>query len=93
MAKIGEGHAQAWLRAGFDEIAQALQAFPADIHPVDEPGLLGTTTPSETANQMGVNSKDWDTRVSEAIQGILINEEAQVAVAASREADPPEMEM
>lgn len=54
MAKIGEGHGQAWLRAGYDEFTQALQAFPSDIHPVDEPGLFGSATQKMVSNQMGV---------------------------------------
>lgn len=56
--KIGEGHGEAWVRAGFDELAQALQAFPADIHPVDEPGLFGSVTPAIATDQMGYHDPD-----------------------------------
>ena len=51
--KIGEGHAEAWLRGGGDELAQALKAFPDSIGPIDEPGLFGTATPAIVTDQMG----------------------------------------
>jgi len=51
--KIGEGHGEAWIRAGLDELAQVLPAFPDGIHPVDEPGLFGSVTPAIATDQMG----------------------------------------
>jgi hypothetical protein len=55
--KLGEGHFVAWMREGFKEIAQALQAFPGQgIHQVEEPGLFGNPTPNIVTNQMGAGS-------------------------------------
>ncbi len=52
--KLGEGHADAMLRAGFKEIAQALVAFPnGSIHGVEEPGLVGNPTTPMVTKQMG----------------------------------------
>ncbi|HVX09875.1 MAG TPA: hypothetical protein VHC22_01620 [Pirellulales bacterium] len=56
--KIGEGHAEAWLRGGMDELAQALKAFPDSIGPIDEPGLVGTATPAIVTDQMGYHHED-----------------------------------
>jgi len=53
MSKFGEGHMEAWIREGFKEAAQALQAFPGDIHPVEEPGLVGNPTQPLVSEQMG----------------------------------------
>lgn len=51
MAKIGEGHFEAWVRAGAKEGTQVLRAFPdATIQPVEEPGLFGNLTPQEIVN-------------------------------------------
>ncbi|MCE9565749.1 MAG: hypothetical protein K8U57_27305 [Planctomycetes bacterium] len=45
---FGAGHADAMIRAGGKELAQALVAFPdSNIRPVEEPGLLGNLTPQE----------------------------------------------
>lgn len=55
--KIGEGHFMAWVRQGFKEIAQALQAFPGQgIHQVEEPGLVGNPTPQIVTKEMGATS-------------------------------------
>ena len=54
--KFGEGHFMAWIRAGYKEIAQALEAFPQGIHHVEEPGLVGNPTPQIVTNEMGVTS-------------------------------------
>ena len=51
--KIGEGALEAAGRMGLDELAQVLPAFPDSIHPVDEPGALGTVTPAIATDQMG----------------------------------------
>ena len=51
--KIGEGALEAMGRMGLDELAQTLPAFPDSIHPVDEPGALGTVTPAIATDQMG----------------------------------------
>jgi hypothetical protein len=52
--KIGAGHAEAMLRAGSKEAAQALVALPTStIRPVEEPGLVGNLTPSEVAQSKG----------------------------------------
>jgi hypothetical protein len=52
--KFGEGHADAMIRAGFKEIAQALVAFPSSsIHPIEEPGLVGNPTQPMVTEQMG----------------------------------------
>ena len=52
--KIGEGHAEAMLRLGAKELAQALQAFPdSNIRPIEEPGAFGNTTPQVVTKQMG----------------------------------------
>lgn len=51
--KIGEGALAAAGRMGLDELAQVLPAFPESIHPVDEPGALGTVTPAIATDQMG----------------------------------------
>ncbi len=52
--KYGEGHLMAWMREGFKELAQALEAFPGQgIHHVEEPGLLGNPTPQIVTNEMG----------------------------------------
>jgi hypothetical protein len=54
MAKIGEGHAEAWLRAGGKELGQALVALPdSNIRPIEEPGLFGTATQYVANQQMG----------------------------------------
>lgn len=54
---IGEGHFAAWMRQGFKEIAQTLQAFPGQgIHQVEEPGLFGNPTPQIVTNEMGAGS-------------------------------------
>lgn len=53
MAKIGEGHAEAMLRAGAKELAQALVALPdSNIRPVEEPGLIGNPTQIIVTDQM-----------------------------------------
>ena len=55
--KIGEGHLMAWIREGFKEIAQALEAFPGQgIHHVEEPGLFGNPTPQIVTNEMGAGT-------------------------------------
>jgi hypothetical protein len=55
--KIGEGHFMAWIREGFKELAQALEAFPGQgIHHVEEPGLLGNPTPQIVTNEMGAST-------------------------------------
>ena len=52
--KFGEGHAAAWVRAGFKEIAQALEAFPGQgIQHVEEAGLVGNPTPQIVTDSMG----------------------------------------
>jgi hypothetical protein len=52
--KYGEGHLEAWLRAGGKEATQALVAFPdSTIRPVEEPGLFGNPTQPFVSNQMG----------------------------------------
>lgn len=56
--KIGEGALEAMGRMGLDELAQALPAFPDSIHPVDEPGALGTVTPAIATDQMGYGQDD-----------------------------------
>ncbi len=48
---IGQGSLQAWMRAGFKELAQALPAFPDSIRPVEEPGLVGNLTSQEVYGQ------------------------------------------
>jgi hypothetical protein len=54
MAKFGEGHFQAWVREGFKEAAQALEAFPGQgIHRVEEPGLVGNPTQPMISDSMG----------------------------------------
>lgn len=53
--KFGEGHFMAWIREGFKEIAQALEAFPGQgIHHVEEAGLVGNPTPQLVTREMGV---------------------------------------
>ena len=54
--KFGEGHFMAWIRAGFKEIAQALEAFPQGIHHVEEAGLVGNPTPQLVTDEMGFTS-------------------------------------
>jgi hypothetical protein len=62
-SKIGEGHAEAWLRAGFKELAQALPAFPdSHVRPVEEPGLVGNPTPQIVTEQMG----DYDAALADS---------------------------
>jgi hypothetical protein len=51
--KIGEGALEAMGRVGFDELAQALKAFPDSIGPMEEPGLPFTATPAIVTDQMG----------------------------------------
>ena len=51
--KIGEGSLEAMGRVGFDELAQALKAFPDSIGPMEEPGLPFTATPAIVTDQMG----------------------------------------
>ena len=51
--KIGEGALAAAGRMGLDELAHVLPAFPDSIHPVDEPGALGTATQAIVTDQMG----------------------------------------
>jgi hypothetical protein len=54
--KFGEGHFMAWVREGFKELAQALQAFPGQgIHQVEEPGLVGNPTPQMVTHEMGAD--------------------------------------
>jgi hypothetical protein len=51
--KIGEGALEAMGRVGWDELGQALKAFPDSIGPMDETGLPFTTTPAIAGDQMG----------------------------------------
>lgn len=51
MSKLGQGAFQAWMRAGYKEVTQALPAFPDSIRPVEEPGLPGNLTPQEVVSQ------------------------------------------
>ena len=60
--KIGEGHFEAWIREGFKELAQALEAFPGHIHHVEEPGLYGNPTPLIVTDQMGASHFDQQLR-------------------------------
>jgi len=55
MAKIGEGHAEAMLRKGAKEIAQALQAFPPgqQIQLNEEPGVFLNPTQQLVTQEMG----------------------------------------
>ena len=64
--KIGTGHAEAMLRAGFKELGQALQAFPGQgIQHVEEPGLFGNPTPQLVTQEMG-GVKDWNAQLDMA---------------------------
>lgn len=70
MGKIGEGHAQAWVRAGTKEIAQILPAFPAhSIQPVEELGLFG----NPTQHQVEMSQTD---RVEEILKNRAANRQA-----------------
>lgn len=51
--KIGEGHAKAWLRAGFKELSAALPAFKDSIQVQEEPGLYGNPTTYDVSKQTG----------------------------------------
>ena len=69
-AKIGTGHAEGMVRAGFKEIAQALEAFPGQgIHHVEEPGLVGNPTPQLVTQEMG-GVQDWNQQLDMAAQRI-----------------------
>ena len=46
-AKIGQGHFNAWLRAGAKELAQILPSGKDAIQPVEEMGLFGNALPQE----------------------------------------------
>ncbi|HWB08659.1 MAG TPA: hypothetical protein VG826_05525 [Pirellulales bacterium] len=56
--KIGEGALEAMGRVGFDEIGQALKAFPDSIGPMEESGLPFTATPAIVSDQMGYHHED-----------------------------------
>jgi hypothetical protein len=57
--KFGEGHFMAWIREGFKELAQALEAFPGQgIHHVEEAGLVGNPTPQIVTQEMGASYQD-----------------------------------
>lgn len=61
--KIGEGHLAGMARLGLKELAQALQAFPDSIKPVEEAGVFGNVTPQIATDQMGYdNVPDWSHR-------------------------------
>lgn len=50
--KLGEGHAEAWVRAGFKEAAaNLLPAFPQQQRLFEEQGLVGNPTPGEVARE------------------------------------------
>lgn len=65
--KIGEGSLSAMGRVGWDEIGQALKAFPDSIGPMEEPGLPFTATPAIVTDQMGY---DHDAYLDQAAQNI-----------------------
>jgi hypothetical protein len=65
--KIGEGSLSAMGRVGWDEIGQALKAFPDSIGPMEEPGLPFTATSAIVSDQMGY---DHDAMLDAAAQGI-----------------------
>jgi hypothetical protein len=75
--KIGEGHFAAWIRQGFKEIAQVLQAFPGQgIHQVEEPGLFGNPTPQIVTNEMGAGS--YQQQLQEASQRAVPSQDQQM---------------
>ncbi|MDA7980918.1 MAG: hypothetical protein MPJ50_19360 [Pirellulales bacterium] len=55
--KIGQGSLQAFVRQGAKELAQALQATPESIRPVEEPGTVFNPTPHEVSKQTGAISE------------------------------------
>lgn len=69
--RIGEGSLEAMGRVGWDEIGQALKAFPDSIGPMEEPGLPFTATPAIVTDQMGYEGSHeamLDTAASQSVQ-------------------------
>jgi hypothetical protein len=57
-------------RVGWDEIGQALKAFPDSIGPMDEPGLPFTATPAIVTDQMGYDRSHDAMLDAAAAQGV-----------------------
>jgi hypothetical protein len=58
--KIGQGHLQAWARAGLKELAQILPATSESIKPVEEYGLFGTALPQEVFEQKNAQGLEME---------------------------------
>lgn len=57
--KIGDGHAEAWLRQGLRELRAAL--YPdSNVAQPPEYGLYGTRTPGEVADDRRIIDRDFD---------------------------------
>ncbi len=69
--KIGDGHAEAWLRQGLDELRRAVYPESNVAQPTPEYGLYGTRTPGEIADDRRMIDRDFDEEPSrdELMQG------------------------
>lgn len=58
--RIGDGHLEAWMRQGLDELRRAMYADSNVAQPTPEYGIYGTRTPGEIADDRDIVDRDFD---------------------------------